>query len=508
MERSDVPSMATPARTLESEESPETPPPAKVMADSVPATTRTAASASARKRIMVLGMLGLFTVIHSCFVWPGRMSDDTFVQMEAVRSGQYTDWHAPLLVMVWRPFWRLGVGPGWVTAASTFTFLLGLYGVLHSVLGRRTALKATLGTVLFPPVLGYVGYLGRDLWYVAFFLLTLACMARLAATTQLRWRRLLLGATLASLWLMGAARQNALPVAGVILLGLVASCGPWPALGRFDRATGSSGTSLSGRIVRVAIAAAALVGLVGTQLSVRQAFDVKAAHPEQALYLYDVAGVSVRVQENLFSPAVLPSQDLSSVERNWNDKWVNSLLFSDEPTFPFPLPDDATAALREDWLRTVRNHPIEYLKVRWVLWERQIGLHTPAWWVYQPGISPNLWGYQTANPTLDAPLQHYLQAGVVDDVNGGGTLYKPWFYLLITVAGLFHLRHKRTGRQLLGWGCLASLAYQGTVFFGAMGADYRMVYPSVVLAMVLIMVAMVDLHGRWRARGGLTGTAR
>lgn len=490
--------MTATGRTIESDQSPAASTPTEVTGD--PAHPTDAIPSPLRRRLMVLAVLVLFAVIHSCFVWPGRMSDDTFAQMEAVRSGRYTDWHAPLLVMLWRPFWRLGVGPGWVTAASTLTYLLGLYGILRSMLGRRTALKAVFVTTLFPPVLGYVGYLGRDLWYVAFFFLALACMARLAGTAPLRWRRALLGAVFASLWLMGAARQNALPVAGVMLLGLLSSCGPWPALGRFDRATGSAGTTMGGRTVRVGIAAVALLCLVGAQMSVRRAFDVKGAHPEQALHLYDVAGVSVRVQENLFSPAVLPSQDLSSIEKNWSPKWVNSLLFTEEPTFPFPLSDSATRALRQDWMDTIRSHPVDYLKVRWVLWERQMALHTPAWWVYQPGISSNRWGYETANPTLDAPLQQFLQAGVVDDVNGGGNLYKPWFYLAVTMAGLFHLRQRETARQLLGWGCLASLAYQGTVFFGAMGADYRMVYPSVVLAVVLIVVGFVDLQAHWRAR--------
>ncbi|MFN0029648.1 MAG: hypothetical protein ACKV2O_21045 [Acidimicrobiales bacterium] len=510
-------SISAPAAAQPVSSAPPSPPaapnPPEVVNPAAPVEGGPIRSTGWRKRIMVLVALVALTIIHSSAVWPGRMSPDTIAQIEALRTGRYTDWHAPLLIMLWRPLWLLGLGPGWVTAASTLTVLVGLYGVLRGMLRRRGALIGTVATVVFPPVLGYLGYLGRDLWYVAFYLLALAGMARLCSIRQPMWRRALLGAVIGSLWLVCAARQNAAPAAGVLLVALLGVCGPWPALGRFDRTTGASGRSMAGRVVRVGVASVVLVGLVGSQLFIRRAADVQTTHPEQVLFLYDVAGVSLHLQQNQFSAAVHPAQDLASIERNWNPRWVNSLLFNKDPTFPFPLSQEAAQAVREDWLRTVGRYPGAYLQVRWALWERQLAFHSPAWWVYQPGITTNPWGYTTANPTLDEPLQRYLQAGVVDGVNGGGFLYTPWFYVLITMVGLAYLRHKHSGRALLGWACLASLVYQATVFFGAMGTDYRMVYPSVVVAVVVLVVAAVDLKAKITGRTarpapvGLRGTA-
>ena len=129
---------------------------------------------SRRQRLAAVFVLLAAASAHSVVVWPGRMSSDTLTQISLVRAGTYTDWHASLLLVLWRPFWLLGVGPGWVTWASTVTFLFGLYALLRGVWPRALSVVVALAICAFPPVLGHIGYLGRDLWYTALFLVAAA----------------------------------------------------------------------------------------------------------------------------------------------------------------------------------------------------------------------------------------------------------------------------------------------------------------------------------------------
>ncbi len=442
--------------------------------------------------LLVLGSL------HSLVVWPGRMSNDTLIQIAALRDGSYTDWHAGLLLVLWRPFWLLGVGPGWVTWASTIVFLFGLYSLVRCALPRAAAVVATVLVLAYPPVLGHLGYLGRDLWYTAFFLAAGAALLRLTRvsgrTSRITWAV----AVVAGVWLLVASRQNAVPAAGVLLWAAVSSGGPWSWLGRFDRSVGA--VPLRGRVVRALVALVAMLALLGTQWGVKRLFQVRGTHPEQATYIYDVAALSLRERSVLFSPEVYPAQDLARLEQRWSTDGVNPLLFPPEPLIVFPLPPSAVPVLRQDWLSAIRDHPRGYLAIRYQLWTQQIAWRANTEWIYHPGVDPNEWGYTIANPSLDEQLQRYLRASASNPQLTGGPLYEIWIYLLVTAMGLAYLGHGRRDRQMLGWLCLASLAYQATIFLGAMGIGYRLTYPAVVLSLPIALVGALDVI-RWALVG-------
>src|SRR5687768_15146519 len=81
--------------------------------------------------VALLLLLPIITVAVS--FWPGHMSADTLSQIQQVRTGDFTNLHAPLLMWIWRPFYlHLGAGPGWVLTAQLLTFVLGCYLVLRA----------------------------------------------------------------------------------------------------------------------------------------------------------------------------------------------------------------------------------------------------------------------------------------------------------------------------------------------------------------------------------------
>lgn len=133
-----------------------------------------------------------------------------------------------------------------------------------------------------------------------------------------------------------------------------------------------------------------------------------------------------------------------------------------------------------------------YLAERWALWKTQVVWTGHTEWVYHPFVDANQWGYEIERPGLDRFVQDYLRSSAANDYLYGGPLYEVWVYLALTVVGAGYLFDRRPSREVLGWACLASLAYAATILVGAMGVGYRLLYPSVVVALILVVVAAAD----------------
>jgi hypothetical protein len=260
-------------------------------------------------------------------------------------------------------------------------------------------------------------------------------------------------------------------------------------------------------------AAVGVLLLFGSQAVLLAVIGVERTHPEQATFLYDVAALSVRRDEVLFSSEVYPRQDLAALEQGFIRGGVNPLIFGGSAPLPFPLTAEEATTLRQDWLDAIAADPVGYLAVRWSLWEQQMAWSGKTEWVYHPYVDPNPWGYQIAHPSLDERLQAYLRLAN-DDSMRGGPVYEVWVYMLVTALGVLYLRHRSPERQLVGWLCVASLVYQVTIFAAAMGVGYRLTYPSVVLALAVILIALADARvvlrramGERRRRDGTTRSA-
>lgn len=452
---------------------------------SLVARRATRPTGAAPSLVAALGLVIAASVL-AFVAWPGRMSNDTLTQIANVSEGHYSDWHAGLLIVLWRPFWLLGVGPGWVTWVGIVAFLCGLYGVLRAGLPRVLAFAATLAIAALPQVLGYVVYLGRDLWYTAFFLCCSAAALRIGRSRARAARALWVAAVVVFAWLMMAARQNAVPVAAVIVLGVVATHRPWPGLHRAD------GGWLYRWACRIGLAATVLALLVGSQVVLKRVFSVQAQHPEQATYIYDLAALSVRERQVLLRPGVFPAQDLAVLDATYMPFNVNTLLFGPEAPVRFPVPEAEFDGLRADWFRAVRAHPVGYLRARMSMYLAHASLTHRTEWVYHPVVDPNPWGYEVAHPRANHALQRYLRHFALNDQLEGGVVHTVWPYLAVTIFGLGYLSARRRSRRLFGWLCAASLVYQATIFVGAMGIGYRFAYPSVVLALVVATVACRD----------------
>lgn len=443
---------------------------------------------------VLIALAGFTTYVF----WPGHMSSDTLSQIESVRTGRFFDWHAGVLMALWRPFWLVGVGVTAVFFASVCTFVLGLYSTLRVAFGRAGATAATVVLVVTPQIFGYLGYFGRDQWFASLLMAAIGAIS-FAARSSGRARRVGMVIAFIALCLMLAARQNgfgfgfpiAVALVGVVLAEGDSAPGAIRALairaGHASRLTRGAYYVVSGVVV--------LIAAVLVNTGVARLAGVERTHPEQAVYLFDLATMSARRGEVLLPPEVFPAQDVRLLRQTYNPYSVEPLLFGDAAILEFPVGSDQVSVLRSRWLDAVRADPIDYLRGRWKTWTRQIGWSGHVWWIFHPYVDPNPWGYEIEHDAVNDVMQEYMTSFTSDPWLGGNDLFRIWPYLLVCCGGLVMLR-RRSDVRLVGWACAGALAHESTLFLGTMGVQYRYNYPVVLVALI---TASIGMRSAWQA---------
>lgn len=142
--------------------------------------------------LLLGGSLALF--------WPGVVTYDGIAQFAQALSGQFEDWHPPIMARLWRVLHGLfggGAGPMLALQLALYWAGFGLIAATLARLGRGRAAVAVLGVAVLPLFLGWQGVVLKD---------TQMLGAMLAATGTLAWWRL---------------RGERLPVAALLAVGVL-----------------------------------------------------------------------------------------------------------------------------------------------------------------------------------------------------------------------------------------------------------------------------------------------
>jgi hypothetical protein len=445
------------------------------------------------ERALALLLLLVPIVTVAVGFWPGHMSADSLSQIAQVRSGDFTNQHAPLLMTLWRPLYlHLGAGPGWILTAQLVTFVAGCYLVLRAAFRPVGAAGATTLVCFLPPVFGMLGYVGRDTWFAALLVLAFGLTVR-ATMTRPPARWVWMGAAVIIAWLTLASRQNA--AASVVIVCIVLAyllLAQWRGWERIAprRLSGRWRLGLTATVAGIALT----IVMMSTQLAGNALLGVRDVNPEQYLLIYDLAALSERERENLFPREAMRQRGMEPVDTYWNIDNMNGYVFSNPAPIPAPLSSEGVAALRESWLDAVGNDPLEYLDVRVDLFLRQLTLTRSAIWTYHPVIDPNPFGYVVRFSGPNSAAKDYVEAFATPQLDGGW-IYSVWAYLLVAVAATAVLLRSSRGWPLAAVGALslAALTHQAGLFLGALGTGYRYEFVVVVIgslgAAVLLRVA-------------------
>ena len=445
------------------------------------------------RRALAYGLMAIPAIVISVGFFPGHMNGDSLYELDQVAGNlDVTDHHTPILLWIWHLLWPLGLRPGVVLVLSTVAAIAGSYLLARAAFSRLAAALVASGVAFAPSVIGNLGLLGRDVWFLDLLLLTGGLLV-LAQRSSGRARTLALVGSLVAAFFCVASRQNALAVVAILLIAIVAV---------------AFGPQLAGRRRLVRFGFPALVGIatavamVAIQLVAVSALGVKRVNPEQYLYLYDLAGLSLRDGENHFPEAVYPLDGLAPIARTSNIDSILPLAFGDgtpgSAPIPMPRSGEQVSEMRSAVIDRIEADPLSYLDWRIDAFGRQIGLDAPGVFVYHPGVDPNHFGYHVEVDWANDLVTGY-QSLFADSNNDGQVFHRAWTYLLLSLfAMIVLLRATSPPRRTVGVMALGNLTYQAGLFFGTMGTQWRFEFPVAAVTIVATAVAVKELVDRRR----------
>lgn len=423
-----------------------------------------------------LAVVMLLVVVPS---WPGRINADTYSMLQEIENGRLTDWHSPILMWLFTPFYEFGLGVGALFLGQVLLIYTSLYLVVSTYgRSRRWATLVTAAICLHPVTYGLLTAVIRDTWFLAFF------MAALAVVSLRRWNPLVhLGLVFLLVYLMYGARQNALAVAPLFFFVELRAL-PWRpsrALGAGWRALGAVGLS------------AAVAVLVAGSLHLIDVSRIRPAEPQVS----DLIRLSMRSGDQLLPDVANPNA--VTVERMLeiaSPYTVERLLFGcGFDCIAQWQTDEQMDAVRSAWWDALRDDPLEYVAMRWQLFSRQIGLSGNTRNPFLPADIYDPFGIHPAFPRLaNRATDYQLTFNQGLEWSQAGAIHRTWPMVLLNGVAAVAALLKRRGSYLAVFLMASSLALLATVFGFAPQDEFRFVAPSIVMG----LIAFAGLFVGWR----------
>lgn len=230
-----------------------------------------------RRASLVGGAALLLFAATLALYWPGYASFDTVVQYRQLLSGDYDDWHPPIMAQTWALLGgrALGTAPMFLLQMALYWLGLGLIAARLAQMGRRVAPWAVLALGLVPPLLGWQVVVLKDGQMTGAMMAAagLACWWRLAgrAVPGVAWGLIVLLLLYAAL----VRANGAMAVVPFAVMLIERPLRPW-----------QRGLAMLAGII-------ALLGVA--PLVNHQLLGVRDSGVARSQALYDLAGIAVRL---------------------------------------------------------------------------------------------------------------------------------------------------------------------------------------------------------------------
>jgi len=474
---------------------------------------------SERRSLIVVSWLTVLVLAVALPVWPGVFTVDSLTILGQGVANEVTNWYSPIHGWFWGRIDALGAPVALMLVLGVSAFVLGSYFFLRLWLGQFASLIAVSFIVLWPPVYGLLGWVGRDIWFTAYLMLSFALAGRALRGVH---PRLTGGAAIGLAILAVDTRQNAFPVL-VAAVAMVAF-----ALARHH--------DLRSALLRAsAVVAVGLVGVVAL-LGLQRLVTSHQHFPSEHLYLSDLIALSVLRDEMLLPPDLFPSQSVAVAREAMHPGrilYLGEQVAQEDGTVRLegeiayldtsPAGEELNARYAKLWRDAILSDLPGYLTIRYDRYLEQLALSGGAQDPYY-GVTDALdWGaseelreqmyryysvtdelsrqrsgqlQQTFTGLNEVRLQ-YLEAAR-SSTGDGSLLHAVWIYLLLGLGASAVLAWKGTELRALGFAALGFLMLmQAVLFVFAPVATFRYQYPTVVFGMLMTVAAgAVLLHSR------------
>ncbi|MFN0249220.1 MAG: hypothetical protein ACKV2T_20215 [Kofleriaceae bacterium] len=418
-----------------------------------------------RRAILLLGWLALIV-----YAYPGYMTWDSVQQLQEARHPPLTDWHPPMMALLWRFTDSIMSGPFPMLVIQTSIMLLGLDGILRRVLAPRRAAIVAVGLLLFPPNLVVMAVIWKDSLMAGILLAGIAALL----SPDRRWR--VFGCVLLSFATM--LRYNA-PAATLPIVVLL-----------FQWREGLS------RVRRYALAAGVWLAITIVAFGTSKLATGKESHAwHGSLAIYDIGGTLARGPTMSDEAFLAELGDVKPVptfriqkKLRWHyaPTWWGPLLLGDTRIFDAPETQAQRDAISATWKHLVTKFPGAYFKHRRAVFFTSLGftdLPTGAVWTdFHTDLESELLHHRATRSSVQiaiADVLRYFENSFV---------FRPWFYAILALLTLPLCRRSRPAFALL----LSGIFYELTLLVIAPSSDYRYSHWMIVCTAIGILLALIS----------------
>jgi hypothetical protein len=419
-----------------------------------------------------------FLVISSVgfLFWPGYMSPDSIAQLNQGLTGNYSDHHPPMMSFFWKMFSFIHEGP---QLYLLFHLCLLFFSVciLQTIVKQRWLKFAIALIPLVPAIAAYSGALWKDVGFAYSFLLAAMMLTKSTITGHpLTYPKIIL---IFLLLIYGVSvkyqAQFVLPIMSF-----------W-----FGLTLAHSKSNFKKVLIGIFITLCVLfsVFLFNTALVPSQ----KEEHSWQMVKLYDLAGISVRTQKNLFPKFVIAHDyfSMENVKKIYSPERVDELIHNWHASAPLSLASNTEErnSLWHTWANAVIHYPIAYLSHRFSVWYNMIS---------KSPIKPL---FQLASlEKVPSNVKFILKQGGDIVFSLGRELSRfsltlPFLFIYIFWGAHLCKRNNRYGLALLMMN-LTALSLLLCLFVFSMAADLRYIYLSTCFLFFSHPIALAALLER------------
>lgn len=449
--------------------------------------------------------------IHIGIMYPGFMCYDAVNQILEARDGVYSDWHPPLMAIIWRLADSIVPGPAGMLLLQLGSVWLGAFLVFHAFFkpyGAKVAAPLLCVLLFLPPVFGVSGAILKDVLMCSALLNAFGIAGHIKnCTNQNSGLALLLFAlTVLLLWLAILLRHNAffatMPILSYAIYRLYPKAG------------------LLG-LIRAAVPGAAIaVGLFVATGWINSRLADRHTHPWVANAAFDVAGVIKRLedknqQQALFDQLASAFNSTGSVEpllKAYTPMYWREVFRTKPPTIELPknaiepeihgfesLSDAQLQSLKTLWIQAILTEPMLWIRHRMAVSKYILGLVPGNSWspvIMAKEFPSDLARFYGVLPQA-TKLQEKVEAGLsklTDD-----WFFQPWPYF-IAAGCIFFAAIFRPGSEKIEVICLTSSAilHEFGLMLAAPSPDFRyshyMIFCSLLSLLMSARPWMKDHH--------------
>ncbi|WP_328413505.1 hypothetical protein OG542_23175 [Streptomyces violaceus] len=429
--------------------------------------------------LWALGAVAAVCCLATILVFaPGYLSPDSLDQLrQAEGKLPLTDWHPPVLSLVWRALIAVTGSIASMLVLQSVLFWGALWVLARCVgalTGSRAGSFAVLGLGLTPFVLTFVGVVWKDV-HTAFALLAACAVAFTGLRLRdselrrpaLRWGLLGLGVLFLAYAML--VRKNAFFAAIPVFVMLVLAL--WRAPGRRTWVT------CTAALVAALVVPAAAISLFARPLETKQGAQIMLDDLVHVLRVDELrsADVSPDLRDRLVSAA----EECGRVGALSDAYWACYARPADG------LRGDS-GEITSLWLGEMSGHVPRYVQYRLRLFA---SLLFETGYVYKAGITRNDLGVEVAHPRLEDTLGTYV-GGMARDLPW---LFRGWFWLAMAL-----VLAVRPGTGLLSMPVRALGISSAAYILGYLpimpATDFRYIYwPAIACSLGLLLL--------WLGRG-------